>query len=64
MGACQEIAAWSPDPFPANFDFLGMRTWEDLPGLTAELRRRGYDEAALHKLFQGNVLRVLGEAAG
>jgi membrane dipeptidase len=64
MGAWNEIAAWSPDPFPASFDFVGMRTWEDLPGLTAELRRRGYDESALRKIFRQNVLRVLAEVAG
>ena len=62
MGASQEIAAWSTDLFPASFDFAGMRSWEDLPGLTAELRRRGYDEVALGKIFHANVLRVLDEA--
>jgi membrane dipeptidase len=66
MHACQEIAAWSPEGSIADigFAFDGMASWEDLPGLTAQLRRRGYAEAELRKIFRENFLRVLKAVAG
>jgi membrane dipeptidase len=36
---------------------------EQLPNLTAELIRRGYSEADVHKILGGNILRVLEEVA-
>jgi microsomal dipeptidase-like Zn-dependent dipeptidase len=41
-----------------------MATWNDLPGLTAELLRRGYGEAELRKVYGGNFARVLAEVCG
>ena len=65
IGASQEIPAWSPDaPNPICLDFAGMSGHEDLPGLTAELRRRGYAEADMRKLFGENALRVLRSVVG
>jgi microsomal dipeptidase-like Zn-dependent dipeptidase len=41
-----------------------MTTWADLPGLTAELLRRGYAEADLRKIYQENVFRVISAVLG
>jgi microsomal dipeptidase-like Zn-dependent dipeptidase len=41
-----------------------MRSWEDLPGLTAELLRRGYMEGDLRKIYHQNVFRVIGAVLG
>jgi membrane dipeptidase len=38
-----------------------LATVEDLPNLTAELLRRGYSEADIHKILGGNMLRVMEE---
>jgi membrane dipeptidase len=59
MGAAHDIAAWGPDGRLPDLVVPGMSRWPELPGLTAELLRRGYDEAALRKLYGGNFLRVL-----
>lgn len=64
MGAAQGIPAWRPDPNNTTFAFNGMSGWQDLPGLTAELLRRGYDETALTKIYNGNFRRVLREIIG
>jgi membrane dipeptidase len=59
MGASHDIPAWSPAAAPTPLAFPGMRSWEDLPGLTAELLRRGYAESQLRQLYRENALRVL-----
>jgi membrane dipeptidase len=60
MGASQEIPAWNPDGSLGQLSFKGMRTWKDLPALTAELLWRGYSEADLRKIYRENFLRVMG----
>jgi membrane dipeptidase len=60
MGASQEIPAWNPDGSLGQLSFKGMRTWKDLPALTAELLRREYSEADLRKIYRENFLRVMG----
>jgi len=68
MGAAHDIAAWDPGGgLGGGLGALrvpGMRSWEDLPALTGELRRRGYVEAELRKIFRENALRVLADAIG
>ncbi|MBW3634551.1 MAG: dipeptidase [Chloroflexi bacterium] len=64
MGASQEIPAWNPGGGLGQLSFAGMRTWEDLPGLTAALLRRGYTEADLRKVYRENVSRVMGDVQG
>jgi membrane dipeptidase len=64
MGAAQEIPAWNPGGGLGQLSFAGMRSWEDLPALTAELLRRGYSEGDLCKIYQENVLRVIGAVLG
>ena len=59
MGASYEIPAWNPGGGLGQLSFDGMRTWEDLPGLTTELLRRGYTEADLRKIYHENFSRVL-----
>jgi membrane dipeptidase len=64
MGAAQEIPAWNPGGSLGQLSFTGMTTWADLPGLTAELLRRGYAEADLRKIYQENVFRVISAVLG
>ena len=64
MGAAQEIPAWNPGGSLGQLSFPGMTTWADLPGLTAELLRRGYGEADLRKIYQENVSRVFSAVLG
>ena len=64
MGATHDIPAWSPGGRLGPLGFEGMTTWEDLPRLTAELRRRGYQEADLRKIYRENALRVLEQVTG
>ena len=59
IGAAVGMADWSPEHGPTRQPFVGMLSPEDLPGLTAELRRRGYDEAAIRKIYHENHLRVM-----
>jgi membrane dipeptidase len=40
----------------------GLEDVADLPRITAALRKAGYDEAAIRKIWSGNVLRVLAAA--
>lgn len=40
-------------------EFEGMQSPADLPGLTAEMRRRGFEERDLHKIYRANFLRVM-----
>lgn len=64
MGASQEIPAWNPSGGIGQLSFAGMRSWEDLPGLTTELLRRGYTEGDLRKIYHQNVFRVIGAVLG
>ncbi len=64
MGAAQEIPAWNPGGSLGQLSFPGMRTWADLPGLTAELLGRGYTEEDLRKIYFGNFSRVIGAVLG
>jgi membrane dipeptidase len=65
MGATHDIPAWSVSRGGLGpLGFPGMTIWEDLPGLTAELRRRGYEEADLRKIYRDNALRVLEVVTG
>ena len=48
-----------PKPGTARSRFDGMQNSEDLPGLTAELRRRGLAEADLRKIYRDNALAVM-----
>jgi microsomal dipeptidase-like Zn-dependent dipeptidase len=41
-----------------------MKSWADLPALTAELLRRGYTEGDLGKIYHGNFSRVMGSVLG
>jgi membrane dipeptidase len=58
MGASHDIPAWSPAAAPTPLALPGMQGWQDLPGLTAELLRRGYAESDLRKLYRDNALRM------
>jgi membrane dipeptidase len=60
MGAAQEIPAWNPGGSLGQLSFTGMRSWADLPGLTAELLLRGYTEGDLRKIYYDNFSRVMG----
>jgi membrane dipeptidase len=64
MGATNDILAWSPGGGLGPLGFKGMTTWEDLPRLTEELRRRGYQEAELRQIYRENALRVLERVTG
>jgi membrane dipeptidase len=45
-------------------EFTGMLDSEDLPGLTAELRRRGYSREDMAKIYHGNFVRVIKQVTG
>jgi membrane dipeptidase len=64
MGASQEIPAWRPPGGMPPLAFTGMEDYPDLPGLAAELVRRGYGEGDLRKIYRENFMRVLGAVAG
>ena len=59
MGVFGDVAAWGPPGGVGPLEFAGMQTYRDVPALTEALLRRGYDEAALVKIYGGNFLRVL-----
>jgi membrane dipeptidase len=61
INAAQGIAEADGAPFPgtARFVFPGMENSEELPGLTAELTKRGLAEADLRKIYRDNFLRVM-----
>jgi membrane dipeptidase len=61
IGASQEIVAWRPEGAVSHVPFMEMLNPDDLPGLTAELRRRGFCEADLAKIYHENFLRVMRE---
>ena len=64
MGASQDIPAWGPRGGLGQLTVEGMRTWADLPGLTAELLRRGYVEFDLQKIYRKNFARVMRDVIG
>lgn len=59
LGAAHDIPAWAPPRGLGALTVEGMATWNDLPGLTSELLRRGYDESALRKIYRDNFARVM-----
>ena len=61
IGAALGIAEWSIPQGPARPSFVGMQSPEELPGLTAELHRRGFDEIAIRKILRDNHLRVMAQ---
>jgi membrane dipeptidase len=64
MGAAHDIPAWSPASGLGSLAVEGMRTWADLPELTAELLRRGYTEDDLRKIYRQNFARVMTAVIG
>jgi len=52
-----------PKPGTARSTFAGMENSEDLPGLTAELRRRGLSAGDLRKIYRDNALSVMTAVA-
>lgn len=64
MGAAHDIPAWGPPGGLGQLTVEGMTTWNDLPGLTAELTRRGYGDAELRKIYGENFARVLTTVCG
>ena len=65
LGAAPGIAESDAGPRQGyvRSEFPGMESPADLPGLTAELRRRGYSDAALRNIYRDNFLRVLAAVA-
>jgi membrane dipeptidase len=61
IGASNEVASWRPDDVTSHTPFAEMLDPDDLPGLTAELRRRGFSEGDLAKIYHKNFLRVMRE---
>ena len=59
--AAQGMAEADGAPFPGTtqFAFSGMESSEHLPGVTAELTKRGMREADLRKIYRDNFLRVM-----
>jgi membrane dipeptidase len=64
LGGILEIAGWGPDWGKHMPPFEGMTSPEHLPALTAELCRRGFSEADLHKVYRENYLRVFQHVLG
>jgi membrane dipeptidase len=65
LGGFPRVAELAPENtglLVGKFD--GMLESEDLPGLTAELRRRGYSREDMTKIFHGNFLRVIKQVTG
>ena len=65
VGAAPGIAEsdWGPRSGYVRSEFAGMQNPADLPGLTAELRKRGFSEADLRKLYRDNYLRLMAAVA-
>lgn len=59
INAGQSIAAWRPEQDTKSHVFTEMLGPDDLPGLTAELIRRGFTEGDLKKIYHENALRVM-----
>ena len=56
------IADWGIEPVgEKSYPFSSMLGPEDLPGLTAELLRRGFSEPDMRKIYHGNYFRVMSE---
>jgi membrane dipeptidase len=66
INAAQGVAEidGAPSHGAARFAFPGMESSEDLPGLTAELTRRGLAERDLRKIYRDNFLRVMSAVGG
>jgi membrane dipeptidase len=64
LGAMLEIEGWAPDWGKRLPPFESMLSPEDLPGLTAELRRRGFSEQDLARIYHGNYFRVFERVLG
>jgi microsomal dipeptidase-like Zn-dependent dipeptidase len=64
MNASLEIPVLNPLPAGPSHPFTALLGPEQVPDLTEELLRRGYDEAQLTKLFRENILRVFEQATG
>jgi membrane dipeptidase len=58
LGGTLEIAGWAPDWGKRLPPFEGMMSPEDLPGLTAELVKRGFTQNDLEKIYRDNYHRV------
>ncbi len=60
INAAQMIADWGIEPVGEKaHPFSDMLGPEDLPGLTAELLRRGFSEADLRTIYHENYFRVM-----
>lgn len=59
IAAWPEIQEWTPGPHRPWVPIEGMASLADLPGLTAELTRRGFTEGDLRKIYRDNYLRVV-----
>jgi membrane dipeptidase len=64
MGASRDIPVWGPELGAPRYPFADMLSPEELPGLTAELVRRGYSTDDLRKIYMENFLRVFASVAG
>ena len=64
IGAWPEIQEWTPGPPLPWAPLDGMASPADLPGLTAELTRRGFTEGDLRKIYRDNYLRVVSTIVG
>jgi membrane dipeptidase len=58
IGGTLEMSGWAPDWGARLPPFDGMLSPEDLPGLTAELCKRGFGEAELRMIYHENYFRV------
>jgi membrane dipeptidase len=65
IGAAPGIAEadWGPRQGYVRSEFAGMQSPEDLPGLTTELRKRGFSEGDLRRVYRDNFLRVMSAVA-
>jgi membrane dipeptidase len=64
MGASIDVPIWSPEFGAPRYHFANMLSPEDLPGLTAEMVRRGYTTDQLRKIYLENFLRVFASVTG
>ncbi len=64
MGASHDIPAWAPGGGLGALAVDGMKTWLDVPRITAELLSRGYSDGDLEKIRGGNFRRVLAAVCG
>jgi membrane dipeptidase len=64
LGGTLEMSGWAPDWGERLPPFEGMLGPEDLPGLTAELRQRGFADADVQKIYRDNYHRVFARVLG